>query len=117
MFGDPEPDKDPVELGMYKAGDGYPRFDVDEEDLLLPYCTEGYNRYSMSVPGIGKVTRASGTTIEYEWTQLPNPIPRGKLLESLDDNERRKMNQLGIKAHRVIELTAESFANATQGLL
>jgi hypothetical protein len=65
VFGDPEPDRDPVDSGVYEAGEGYPSFLTEPGDMLLLYCTEGYAAYQMQVPGIGVVLEGKRNAIKY----------------------------------------------------
>jgi hypothetical protein len=110
VFGNPDPDKDKVESGVYTACENYPKFDLDPGDMLLLYCTEEYTEHSMRVPGIGKVTSADGRTIKYEWQPLHEPILRESLRQSFKSDEWLKMTQLRFTTRRVFEISKESFS-------
>ena len=56
VFGDPElANGDPVDSGVYTAGERHPAAAAALGDVLLLYCTEGYKPYQKQVPGIGIV--------------------------------------------------------------
>jgi hypothetical protein len=115
VFGNPEPDKDPVDSGFYRADQGYPPFRAEPGDVLLLYCTDEYPKYRMQVPGIGIVLRATSDTVEYRWLPLSEPIRRETILEKFDPDDSTKMNQLGIKARRLFEISKSSFAKTLAG--
>jgi hypothetical protein len=110
VFGDPEPNRDPVDSGVYTAGEGYPPFSTASGDVLLLYCTEGYGVYQKQVPGIGVVLRAELDAIYYRWIPFTQPIPKTLVDDSFEPGDSMKMRQLGIKAHRVFKVSKQSFA-------
>lgn len=115
VFGDPEENGDTVESGRYEAGDNYPPFTVRPGDLLLPYCTDKYKAYAMQSPGIGVAMNTSPVLVEYRWITFARPIPRSALLTTFDPDDQRKMQQLGITAHRAFKISKQSFVNAVRG--
>lgn len=115
VFGNPDPNGDPVDSGMYMAGDGYPPFPVDPGDLLILYCTDEYPGFSKQVPGIGVALRTDVTSIEYRWLPLITPISRDDLAKTFTQHDYQKMGQLGIKAHRAFEISKQSFDTTVAG--
>jgi hypothetical protein len=117
VFGDPEPDKDPVDSGSYSADAGYPAFDVRPSDMMLLYCTEQYRRYSKQIPGIGKVISASTTNIQYKWIELPEPIPRETIRNRFETPDWQKMTELRFNSRRVFPISERSFFNTVGDLI
>jgi hypothetical protein len=99
--GDPALDGDPVESGVYRAGAGYPAFSATPGNLLLLYCTDNYDEYRKTVPGIGVVVRAGRNAIEYRWIQIPVPVAKETLDEYSAPEDRKKMKELSFNARRV----------------
>jgi hypothetical protein len=112
VFGDPEPGRDRAESGVYEAGEGYPSFLTEPGDMLLLYCTRGYAAYQVQVPGIGVVLEAKPNAIKYRWLPLDQPIKHQELKDSFEPEYSEKMRHLGIKVHRVFEVSQQSFARA-----
>jgi hypothetical protein len=112
VFGDPEPNGDPVDSGRYTAGDKYPAFDVAPGDKLLLYCTGNYSEHPLQVPGIGVVTGGDRETIEYDWKPLLQPISRQAILQAFEENDKKKMNNLRFNTRRVFQIDKRSFVNA-----
>jgi hypothetical protein len=118
VFGDPSPDKDPVESGVYTAGPGYPLFPVSPGDVMLLYCTAEYIAYSMKVAGLGIVLRVGQKDtefIEYRWIPFVQPIPRVVIERTFEPADWENMQHLGVKARRVFEVKDQSFSKAVAG--
>jgi hypothetical protein len=112
VFGNPDPNGAPVESGIYTAGDGYPPFSVEPEDMLLLYCTDEYPDFPRQVPGIGKVLKAVRDRIDYRWMPIAVPISKETLDQNFESDDRKKMKELRFKTRRVFEISRQSFSKA-----
>jgi hypothetical protein len=109
VFGDPNQNGDTVESGQYAAGEGYTPFAVESGDMLLIYCTDGYDAYRRQFPGIGAAIRASARLIEYRWIPFATPLPRELIDQSFDPEDQRKMGELRFKQRRAFTISSQSF--------
>jgi hypothetical protein len=114
VFGDPEKHGDPVESGVYRAGENYPSFPVQPGDVMLLYCTEEYPTYSLTFAGIGiviDVIRKVPETIRYRWIPFSQPIPRSEMNQAFDANDLAKMagSNLRFNTRRVFDISKPSF--------
>jgi hypothetical protein len=110
VFGDPNRNGDTVESGRYEAEKGYPPFEVEPGDLLLLYCTEGYEGYPKQLPGIGVALSGETALVEYRWIPFSAPIKRDVIEQTFDLADYTKMRELGIKARRAFIISRTSFA-------
>jgi hypothetical protein len=115
IFGRPDPDKDPVESGLYELGSGFPPIPTVPGDIMLLYCTEEYSKYSKQVPGIGIVFRIIGDSVEYRWLPFSTPIPRLALQGTFEDADFERMKHLQLKSNRIIPVSRQSFERTVTG--
>lgn len=118
VFGDPRPDKDPVESGVYTAGPGYPPFPLTSGDVMLLYCTAEYIAHSMEIAGLGivlRVSRKDTEFIEYRWIPFVKPISKSEIDRAFEPSDRDSMQHLGVKARRVFQVNEQSFFKAVSG--
>jgi len=109
VFGDPNQNGDTVESGRYEAGEGYPPFKVEAGDMLLVYCTDGYDAYRMQFPGIGVAIRATASLIEYRWIPFAIPLPRELIRQNFDAEDQKKMGQVRFNQRRAFTISSQSF--------
>ena len=115
VFGDPQPDKMPVESGIYTAGPGYPSFTVSPGDVMLLYCTAAYLANSMEIAGLGIVLRIGHNVtefIEYRWIPFAKAISKVDIDRTFEPADRESMQHLGVKARRLFQITEQSFVSA-----
>lgn len=113
VFGDPANDGNPVESGVYEAGEKYPRFEVEDGDLLLLYCTGNYPGFAQQIRGIGVAVHASAVLIEYRWIPFAAPIPWSEIRTAFDPEDFRKMQrELKRTDRRAFKISPKSFVAA-----
>jgi hypothetical protein len=108
VFGNPE-QGDPVDAGIYPAGENYPDFKASIGDMLLLYCTENYKGHSKEVPGIGIVIEASPKLIQYRWMPLDKPIHKTAIDQNFEPDDSQKMTELRFSSRRLFEISKQSF--------
>jgi hypothetical protein len=109
VFGDPRPDKDAVDSGVYTPDSKYAPFPTRPGDVMLLYCTTGYAAYSMQVPGIGVVLRVDRNNIGYRWLPFTQPIPKATIDVSFDPDDLVNMGNIRFSAKWLFEVSQKSF--------
>src|SRR5229473_5447407 len=109
VFGDPRPDKDSVESGVYTP-DPKHAFPTKSGDMMLLYCTAGYANHPLQVPGIGVVLRVDSEHVEYRWIPFDQPIQKIALDVNLDSDDAAKMRNIRFSSHWLFEISQQSFS-------
>ncbi len=110
VFGDPEPGKDAVESGIYTPDAKYAPFRPNAGDVMLLYCTNGYSRHPIKVPGIGVVLRVDREHIEYRWLPFDQAISKAEIDRNFDSDDVGKMRLIHFASHWLFEISRESFS-------
>lgn len=110
VFGNPEPGRDRVESGVYRAEAKYPAFSANSGDLTMLYCTDGYRDYPKQVPGIGMVLKAEADVIYYRFIPFKQPLPKSLIDTTFEPDDAKNMNLLHQTYHRAFTVSKQSFA-------
>ena len=112
VFGDPQPDKDAVDSGVYAPDPKYAPFSASPGDLMLLYCTAGYAAYPLQAPGLGVVLGTHHERIEYRWVPFAKPIPRADIDRGFDPEDATKFRSIRFSFYWLFEVSRQSFSNA-----
>jgi hypothetical protein len=105
VFGDPQPDKDAVDSGVYAPDPKYAPFSASPGDLVLLYCTAGYAAYPLQAPGLGVVLHADHQHIEYRWVPFAKPIPKADIDRGFDPDDAAKLRNIRFSSHWLFEVS------------
>ena len=115
VFGDPGPNKDAVESGVYMADSKYAPFPIVPGDVLLLYCTENYPAHSKQVPGYGVALKVDRERVEYRWQPFVNPIPKRTLDRMFDPEDAKRFGSIRFSSHWLFKISKESFTKTVSG--
>lgn len=110
VFGDPQPNKDPVDSGVYTPDPKYAPFPAKAGDVMLLYCTASYTAYPMQVPGIGVVLAVDRDHIEHRWIPFAQPIKKSIFGANLDPGDAAKMRDIRFSSRWLFEISQQSFS-------
>lgn len=110
VFGDPQPDKDAVDSGVYTPDAKYAPFRAQPGDVMLLYCTAGYWKYAQQSPGRGVVLRVDDEHIEYRWLPFSQPIPKALMDGNFDPEDASKLKNIRFSSHWLFEISQGSFS-------
>ncbi len=120
VFGDPNrPDKDVVESGIYHSGTNSEESGPEAGDIMLLYCTGGYQGHEMQVPGIGVVLSVRQAAVTYRYLPLSAPIAKAALDRAFEADDLGNFQKIRLSAFWLFEISRLSFARAVEncGLL
>ena len=113
VFGEPsEPRKSLVDSGVYGPNPNYAPFPVEPGDLILLYCTAGYQGHQMEAPGVGVVLSKDLENIRYRWIPFSNPVPKHLLDRHFEPEDAKKFGNIRFSSHWLFEISHQSFSKA-----
>jgi|SRR5579859_4217574 len=110
VFGDPQPNKDAVDSGVYAPDPKYAPFPAKAGDVMLLYCTASYTAHPMQVPGIGVVLGVDRERIEYRWLPFLHPIPKSIIDANFASGDAAKMRDIRFSSRWLFEISQLSFS-------
>ena len=110
IFGDPVPPlKDRVQSGIYHPAPKFSPFQTAPGDVLLLYCTGGYDEYSMQAPGIGIVLETSKDAVQYRYLPLSRSISKEAIERGLEKSDADKFANRRFSSFWLFQISRDSF--------
>lgn len=110
VFGDPKPpEKDTIESGVYHPDPKFAPFPPEPGDVLLLYCTGGYDKNPMQVPGIGIVLDTEDEAIRYRYLPLSYSISKTTVENEMESADAKKFANRRFSSHWLFEISQDSF--------
>lgn len=114
IFGNPDPPrKDVVESGSYHLGGRGTAIPGERGDIMLLYCTGAYAEHPLSSPGVGIILTKTSDSIYYRYLPFARPLSKDDIENTFTDEDRKKFSNIRSDSHWLIEISGESFRNAT----
>lgn len=117
-FGKPgPPDKDTVDSGRYPLGIRGTDTPGERGDILLLSCPDSQEGKLTVFSGIGIVLTKNREAIYYRYLPFSSPLARDQVEGTFTDEDRENLSRIGSNAYWLFEISAESFRNATRGVV
>jgi hypothetical protein len=118
VFGKPEPpDKDTADSGRFFLGKRGADTPGERGDMLLLYSAPGPAENVVDSPGMGVVLTKTKEFIYYRYLPFHYPLSKDRIDKAFTDEDRKKLDGIGLNAFWLLDISRESFANATRGVL
>ncbi len=115
VFGDPNrPQKDVVESGTYRPATNSEENGPEPGDIMLLYCTGGYQGHEMEVPGIGLVLSVRQAAVTYRYLPFSAPIAKAGLDRSFEAEDLGNFQKIRLSSFWLFEISRKSFARAVE---